>query len=99
MFAFLLVTGSLIIQSGYTSISAVVKAELFPAHARGLGVSLPYAISNCIFGGTAEYVALWFKNEGMESAFYIYASVVLAISFFTVLSMRDTKSHSRIAED
>ena len=99
MIAFLLITGTLIIQSGYTSISAVVKAEMFPAHARGLGVSLPYAISNCIFGGTAEYVALWFKQQGHESAFYIYASAVLAISFFTVMTMRDSQRHSQIAED
>jgi MHS family alpha-ketoglutarate permease-like MFS transporter len=99
MIAFVLIAGSLLIQSGYTSISAVVKAELFPAYARGLGVSLPYAISNCIFGGTAEYVALWFKQQGHESAFYVYTSGVLAVSFITALTMRDTKRHSLIVED
>ena len=55
---------ALLIVTGYTSINAVVKAELFPAHIRALGVALPYALANTIFGGTAEYVALWFKDAG-----------------------------------
>jgi MHS family alpha-ketoglutarate permease-like MFS transporter len=55
--AFLLMMVGLVIVSGYTSINAVVKAELFPAHIRALGVALPYALANTIFGGTAEYVA------------------------------------------
>lgn len=56
--AFLLMTGLMVILSGYTSVSAVVKAELFPAHVRALGVAVPYAAGNAVFGGTAEYVAL-----------------------------------------
>ncbi len=48
-----LVMAALIIVTGYTSINAVVKAELFPAHIRALGVALPYALANTIFGGTA----------------------------------------------
>ena len=62
--AFALVFAALLIVTGYTSINAVVKAELFPAHIRALGVALPYALANTIFGGTAEYVALWFKDAG-----------------------------------
>src|SRR5688500_20137172 len=68
--AFALVMTSLVIVTGYTSINAVVKAELFPAHIRALGVALPYALANTLFGGTAEYVALWLKNEGLERGFY-----------------------------
>ena len=60
----LLVMAALVIVTGYTSINAVVKAELFPAHIRALGVALPYAIANTLFGGTAEYVALWLKDMG-----------------------------------
>ncbi len=48
----------MVIVTGYTAINAVVKAELFPAHIRALGVALPYVIANTIFGGTAELVAL-----------------------------------------
>jgi MHS family alpha-ketoglutarate permease-like MFS transporter len=97
--ALCLILGALMIQSCYTSISAVVKAELFPATVRTLGVALPYALANAIFGGTAEYVALWFKQSGAESGFYAYVSILAAISFAAVLSMRDTRLHSRIAED
>jgi MHS family alpha-ketoglutarate permease-like MFS transporter len=97
--ALALIALAMIVQSGYTSISAVVKAELFPTHVRTLGVALPYAIANALFGGTAEYVALWFKQSGNESGFFVYASVLLAIGFLVALSMRDTRAHSRIAED
>ena len=54
--------------AAYTSISALVKAELFPAHIRTLGVALPYAVGNTLFGGTAEYVAFWFKGAGVSRA-------------------------------
>ncbi|MDE1153952.1 MAG: hypothetical protein PW788_15580 [Micavibrio sp.] len=62
--AFGLVMAALVIVSGYTSINAVVKAELFPSHVRALGVALPYAVAVSLFGGSAEYVALWLKQAG-----------------------------------
>jgi MHS family alpha-ketoglutarate permease-like MFS transporter len=95
----LLVMAGLIIVTGYTSINAVVKAELFPAHIRALGVALPYALANTLFGGTAEFVALWFKQIGMEQAVYIYVSLMIAVSLIVYIRMRDTKRHSRILED
>ncbi|MDP4509732.1 MFS transporter [Nonomuraea turcica] len=83
-------TGLLII-TGYTSINAVVKAELFPTNVRALGVALPYAIANALFGGTAEYVALWFKNAGIESGFFWYVSGCAAVSLVVYLVMRETR--------
>lgn len=97
--AFLLVLGALVIVTGYTSINAVVKAELFPAHIRALGVAFPYALANTIFGGTAEYVALWFKDQGMERGFYIYVAGMIGLSLIVYLRMRDTQRHSQILED
>ncbi len=97
--AFALMTGALVIVTGYTSINAVVKAELFPAHIRTLGVALPYALANAIFGGTAPYVALWFKDAGWERGFYWYVTAMIATSLVTYLRMRDTAKHSRILED
>lgn len=94
-----LVMVGLVIVTGYTSINAVVKAELFPAHIRALGVALPYALANTLFGGTAEFVALWFKQAGMEQAFYIYVTVMIAISLIVYVKMRDTAKHSMIRED
>ena len=97
--AFVLVMAALIIVTGYTSINAVVKAELFPTHIRALGVALPYALANTLFGGTAEYVALWFKREGIEQAFYWYVTGMIGLSLIVYLRMRDTKRHSLIEED
>jgi len=99
MTALILVCAALAIISSYTSISAVVKAELFPAHVRTLGVALPYALANSIFGGTAEYVALWLKQGGHESWFYVYVSGCIALSLLVFLTMPDTRDKSKINED
>jgi MFS transporter, MHS family, alpha-ketoglutarate permease len=93
-----LAMAALVIVTGYTSINAVVKAELFPAHIRALGVALPYAIANALFGGTAEYVALQFKANGMEHGFYWYVTGLIGVSLITYIMMRDTKMHSEIRE-
>lgn len=77
--AFFLIMAALIIVSGYTSINAVVKAELFPTEIRALGVGLPYALTVSIFGGTAEYIALWFKSIGMETGYYWYVTALSLI--------------------
>lgn len=89
---------ALLIVSGYTSINAVVKAELFPAGVRALGVGLPYAVAASVFGGTAPYIALEFKNRGHETWFFIYISVLIAISLVIYATMRDTRTHSRIQD-
>ncbi len=97
--AFALVMVALVVVSGYTAINAVVKAELFPAEMRTLGVALPYALANTLFGGTAEYVALWFKARGIERGFYLYVTVMLAVSLVVYVRMRDTRTHSRITQE
>ncbi|WP_309891576.1 MFS transporter [Archangium sp.] len=93
--AFLLVLAALVIVSGYTSINAVVKAELFPASIRALGVGLPYALTVSIFGGTAEYVGTWLKLAGHESWFFWYVSGCILCSLLVYAFMRDTQRHSR----
>ncbi|MBO9575034.1 MAG: MFS transporter [Sphingobium sp.] len=95
--AFLLVLAGLLCVSGYTSINAVVKAELFPAHIRALGVALPYAIANSLFGGTAEYVALWLKQAGHEPLFFWYVSFMCALSLIAYWRMRETARHGTMA--
>lgn len=94
--AFVLVMLGLLIVSGYTSINAVVKAELFPAEIRALGVGLPYAVTTAVFGGTAEVVALWFKQAGHEAWFYWYVTACIFISLLVYLTMKDTRKHSKI---
>jgi MHS family alpha-ketoglutarate permease-like MFS transporter len=97
--AFALVMATLVIVTGYTSINAIIKAEMFPADIRALGVALPYAIANAIFGGTAEYVALYLKGIGHERWFYVYISALAALSLIAYVRMRETKTSSRIEED
>jgi MHS family alpha-ketoglutarate permease-like MFS transporter len=97
--AFALVMATLVIVTGYTSINAIIKAEMFPADIRALGVALPYAIANAIFGGTAEYIALWLKDIGHERWFYVYISALAALSLIAYVRMRETRTNSRIEED
>jgi MHS family alpha-ketoglutarate permease-like MFS transporter len=94
--AFLLIAAAWLIVAGYTSINAVVKAELFPTAVRATGVGLPYAITTSLFGGPAESIALWFKSIGHEIWFSYYLTSVIAISLVVALTMRDTKRHSLV---
>jgi MHS family alpha-ketoglutarate permease-like MFS transporter len=89
--AFGLALFALVMITPYTALSAVVKAELFPTGVRALGVALPYAIANSLFGGTAEYVALWFKDAGHESGFYWYVAGCAAVSLVVYAAMRETR--------
>ncbi|MBB5986303.1 MFS transporter [Sphingobium lignivorans] len=91
--AFGLVLAGLLVVSGYTSINAIVKAELFPPHIRALGVALPYAIANALFGGTAEYMALWLVQVGHEALFFYYVSGMCALSLIAYWRMRETAVH------
>ena len=87
--AFALIVLGLIMVSGYTSINAVVKAELFPPEVRALGVGLPYALTTALFGGTAEYIALWFKQQGREQLFFYYVSACILISLVVYVRMKE----------
>ena len=85
--AFVPIISALAIVSFYTSISGLVKAEMFPPEVRALGVGLSYAVANALFGGSAEYVALGLKSLGHEQAFYGYVTVMMAIAFFTAFRL------------
>jgi MFS transporter, MHS family, alpha-ketoglutarate permease len=94
MVAFLLIAAAWLIVAGYTSINAVVKAELFPTSVRATGVGLPYAVTVSVFGGTVESIALWFKSIGHEVWFSYYLTGVIAVSLVVYVAMRDTRRHS-----
>jgi MHS family alpha-ketoglutarate permease-like MFS transporter len=96
--AFALLMTALLAVTGYTSINAVVKAELFPTSIRALGVALPYAIAVSVFGGTAEYLALWAKSIGHERWFYWYVTVCVTGSLIVYATMPETRTTSRIVE-
>lgn len=82
---FILVVLLFIILSFYTSVAGIFKAKLFPEHVRALGTGLGYAISNAIFGGSAPWVALQFKNAGMENGFFVYIAVLTLLMFIATL--------------
>lgn len=85
--AFALIMLALIITSFYTAISGILKAEMFPPEVRALGVGLSYAVANAIFGGSAEYVALLLKREGIETSFFWYVSAMGALAFLVSLML------------
>jgi MFS transporter, MHS family, alpha-ketoglutarate permease len=97
--AFGLVMLALIGVSFYTSISGLVKAELFPMHVRALGVGLSYAIANAVFGGSAEYVALWLKSAGSESLFFWYATLMCGVALVAAILMPDTRRQGHMSEE
>jgi metabolite-proton symporter len=94
----LIMTG-LVIACFYTSISGVVKAELFPPEVRALGVGLPYAIANAMFGGTAEYVALSLKSAGHETVFFWYVAAMALVALIASLWMPDTRTRGYLDGD
>ncbi|SPX64904.1 Alpha-ketoglutarate permease [Leclercia adecarboxylata] len=85
--AFALVMVALVIASFYTSISGILKAEMFPAQVRALGVGLSYAVANALFGGSAEYVALSLKSIGNETVFFWYVTLMGALAFIVSLML------------
>ena len=97
--AFVLVLAALFILVGTTSIGATVKAEMFPAEVRALGVGLPYGISTSIFSGSAEYIALWFKTSGHESRYFWYVTGCIAVSLTAFCFTPETRWRSQIIAD
>lgn len=97
--AFGLIMILVLCHTGYSAVNAAMKAELFPAHVRALGVALPYAIANALFGGTAEYVAGSLKKAGVESGFYAYVGLVMVTGGVVAALMRNTNKTSLIERD
>lgn len=97
--AFALVVAGLLIASFYTPVSGLVKADLYPPAIRALGVGFPYAIANAIFGGTAEYTALWLRSSGVESAFFVYVAALAVMGFIAACLMPDLSRHGYLDGD
>jgi len=89
LLVFVFVVIALAIASLYTSISGLIKAEMFPTEVRALGVGFSYALANALFGGTAEYIALWSKSIGYEMAFFWYVTAMCGMTLIVALTMRD----------
>ena len=99
MTGFWLIMAALVVMSCYTAISGLVKAELFPAHIRALGVGLPYGIAVSVFGGSAEFVALKFKDMGHESWFFVYVTVMFGVALVSAWALPETRDETLIEDD
>jgi len=80
LIAFLTLALGFVILTGYTSINAVVKAELFPTHVRALGVGLGYALANSLFGGTAPLLYQGALKTDRVGDFAIYVTAIIVVS-------------------
>ncbi|HET9693223.1 MAG TPA: MFS transporter [Steroidobacteraceae bacterium] len=94
--AFMLALLPLVLLSGYCGLSAICKAELYPAHVRALGVAVPYALAQAIFGGNAETAALSLKQAGHESAYFWLVAAMMVVGVLASLRLRETREHSLI---
>jgi MHS family dicarboxylic acid transporter PcaT-like MFS transporter len=97
--AFALVLLGLTINAFYTAIAGFVKADMFPIEVRALGVGLPYAVGNALFGGTAESVALTLRQMGQPETFFYYVAGISALAFLASLCMPDLKKHGYLDGD
>jgi MHS family alpha-ketoglutarate permease-like MFS transporter len=97
--AFFLGLLPLLLLSGYCGLSAVFKAELYPAHVRALGVAVPYAIAQAVFGGNAETAALYLKKIGHEPVFFWIVAGMMVVGLVTTLRLRETRDHSLIHDE
>ncbi len=95
--ALLLLVLALLVVSGYTAVNAVVKAELFPVEVRALGVGFPYAVAVSVFGGTAEYLALWARQAGHERWYFWYVAACVGASLAVYVGMRETRDEGTMA--
>jgi MFS transporter, MHS family, alpha-ketoglutarate permease len=95
LLVFLLICAAWLFTAAYTSINAIVKAELFPTAVRATGVAVPYAFTVSLFGGTAPAIALQFKRIGHEAWFFHYLSGMIFLSFIVYVFMRETRGQIR----
>ncbi|MDR6415712.1 MFS transporter [Pseudarthrobacter sulfonivorans] len=97
--AFGLMMLGLVFVTGYTALSAIVKAEMFPTKVRALGVGLPHAIVAAVFGGTAEPIALALKQAGNESVFFWYVTGCIALTLVAAIMVKDPAKSSQLEAD
>lgn len=92
--------------SFYTGIAPITYIEMFPVHARGVGVSLAFNISVALFGGTVLYVTQWLvqtTGDNRAGAFVLIGSAVLsgltALALPSLLTPRTPRTAGRVAPE
>ncbi|MFD8565910.1 MFS transporter [Streptomyces sp. NPDC059639] len=80
----------MVLLTGFTSISAAVNAEVFPARVRAAGIGFPYSLTVALFGGTAPYMGTWFKEIGHSGLFPWYVAVLCLVSSAVYLRLPES---------
>ncbi|MFI2614604.1 MFS transporter [Streptomyces sp. NPDC018584] len=80
----------MVLLTGFTSISAAVNAEVFPARVRAAGIGFPYSLTVALFGGTAPYMGTLFKEIGRPGLFPWYVAVICLASSVVYLRLPET---------
>ncbi|UXA14463.1 MFS transporter [Mycobacterium sp. SMC-8] len=96
LLSFALMAVGYVILTGYTSINALVKSELFPAHVRALGVGVGYALANSIFGGTAPLIYQALKERDQVPLFIGYVTVCIAVSLVVYVFFLKNKAETHL---
>ncbi len=99
LMSFLLVAVAYVILTGYTSINALVKSELFPSHVRALGVGIGYALANSMFGGTAPVIYQALKDRDLVPWFIAYVTVCIALSLLVYLFFLKNKAETYLDQE
>jgi MHS family proline/betaine transporter-like MFS transporter len=75
-----------IITNAYIAPNASFKAEVFPLHTRGTGMSLGYNIGVVIFGGATPLIATWLiRATGTPTAPSLWLIVAAVLSIIAVV--------------
>ncbi|MFF8833217.1 MFS transporter [Streptomyces sp. NPDC015131] len=80
----------MVLLTGFTSVSAAVNAEIFPARVRAAGIGFPYSLTVALFGGTAPYVGTLFTQAGHPGLFPWYVSALCLVSATVYLRLPET---------
>ncbi|APE26074.1 MULTISPECIES: MFS transporter [Streptomyces] len=80
----------MVLLTGFTSISAAVNAELFPARVRAAGIGFPYSLTVALFGGTAPYLGTLFKELDRPGLFPWYVAALCLVSSAVYLRLPES---------
>ncbi|MFE9252591.1 MFS transporter [Streptomyces sp. NPDC007088] len=80
----------MVLLTGFTSISAAVNAEVFPARVRAAGIGFPYSLTVALFGGTAPYMGTLFKQVERPGLFPWYVAALCLVSSVVYLRLPET---------
>ncbi|MEU6488636.1 MFS transporter [Streptomyces sp. NPDC046887] len=86
----LVACAGMVLLTGFTSVSAAVNAETFPARVRAAGIGFPYSLTVALFGGTAPYLGTLFREIDRPGLFAWYVSALCLLSSLVYLRLPET---------